>query len=100
MDEIFSWVVLGSDIKAFSFNRVDEAFTLEVARRCVCGLTHRSHPHQICLLFTRHPHAIEIKSPYKLKVLMSQIKQWRVKRFMMGRLTRLHIFEQAAASVL
>lgn len=53
MDEIFSWVVLGSDIKAFSFNRVDEAFTLEVARRDVCGLAHRSQPRSRGLLATR-----------------------------------------------
>lgn len=52
MDEIFSWVVFGSDIKAFWFNRVDEAFTLEVARRGVCGLAHRSQPRSSRLLVT------------------------------------------------
>jgi hypothetical protein len=73
LDEIFSGVVLGSDIKAFSFNRVDEAFTLEVARRGVCGLAHRcasrrAHPFQIA-----HLYVLNFKGANELNFFMSKI---------------------------
>jgi hypothetical protein len=81
MDEIFSWVVLGSDIKAFWFNRVDEAFTLEVASKIVCGLAHRFDTCGMPSHIFFNLHAIKLMQPRQN--FYAGINDFRLIRFMM-----------------